>query len=48
MEAVGTAIAGVVSDLTDLITDNLGVVLTAAAIILGATIIWRLVRRFVK
>lgn len=48
MEWVTTAITGMLSDLTGLVTDNLPGILTVAAAILGATLIWRLVRRFVR
>lgn len=48
LDGVGTAVSGIVGDLVELITDNLPVILTAGAIVLGAVILWRLVRRFVR
>ena len=47
-DGVTSAVGGVLDGLGTLITDNLGPILTVAAIILAATVVWRLVKRFVK
>jgi hypothetical protein len=48
MEAVTTSVGGILASITALITTNLTPILTVAGILLGAVVVWRLVRRFVK
>jgi type IV secretory pathway VirB2 component (pilin) len=48
MPELGTAFTASLTSLSDLVTGNIGAILAVAVIIVGATVLWRLARRFIR
>lgn len=45
MEELGTALTGALSDITSLVTDNIGAVLGVVVLFVGVGIVTKLIRR---